>query len=285
MEGQKKKSSKSVDTPVAEEEEVAPTQRQEPRKLDERKIKAFTAIVNFVNDLSDVFGSSKKVTPLSLYNRLVVKHIKFTDINRIDEAIAGFNTFFVKYGDCLIKQEWDKIPRDTIISYGTSESICLEIQKYLHQAGEEDKKVIRQHLLTIQAIIRPADNNALLQELEKIPMTGLPLGAPGDLKAALKIDENTNEGRFISGIMNKTKEAMEGMDTSNPTTALLGLAQSGIVQDLIGGLQNGVANGQMDMGKLLQTMTGALQAFMPQPQQPAKPTVEEIKDADKPTKK
>lgn len=252
----------------------------EPKKLDERRLKAFNAVVSFVGDLSEVFGDTKVVTPLSLYNRLVVKHINFTEIGRIDEALRGFTAFFDNYGDAVVKKEWDKIPRGTLISYGSSDKIGLEIQKYLYKADDSTKGVIRQHLLTIQAILKPADTQFLLQELEKVPQGINPLNPPADLKAAMKIDESTNEGKFISGIMTKTKEAMADMDASNPTAAIMNLAQSGIIQDLIGGIQNGVAGGQMDMHKLLGTMSGALQALMPPPpSSQTKSSVEEVKDA------
>jgi len=242
----------------------------ETRKLDERKLKAFNAIVNFVTDLNEVYGNTKSVTALSLYNRLVVKHIKFTEIDRIDSALGGFIAFFDKHGAAIMKGDWESIPRDTIISYGTSDKICLEIQKYLYQADEDTRKVIRQHLLTIQAILRPADNSVLLQELSNYAnsmqnIKPLELNAPKDLKAALNIDENTKEGKFISGIMHKVKESMEDMgDTSNPTAAIMNLATSGIIPDLIGGLQSGVASGEMDMTRLMQTMIGAMHHLLPQ---------------------
>lgn len=239
----------------------------EVKKLDERKTKAFTAIVNFVTDLVSVYGGGNKTSPLALYTRLVVNHIKFTETDRIDSALQGFNAFFDAHGASVIKCEWDRIPENTRIRYGQSDRIYLEIQKYIYQSRSNPGTLnaIREHLLTIQAILRPTDTSVLVQELEKMSAASnnAQLAPPSDFKAALNIDENTNEGRFIAGIMNKTKDALEGFDTSNPATALVGLAQSGVVQELIGGLQGGVSGGQLDMGKLLATMTGALQGLMP----------------------
>lgn len=261
------------------------------KKLDERKLKAFNAIVSFVTDLNEAFGNPKNVTPLSLYTRLVVNHIKFTEVDRIDSALSGFETFVDKYSSAIMKCEWDGIPRDTVIPYGTSDKICLEIQKYIYKADELTRKVIRQHLLTIGAILRPVDNEALLNALTSASLQNikpLELNAPKDLKTALNIDENTKEGKFISGIMYKVKDAMEDMggDTGNPTAALMNLATSGVIPELIGGLQAGVSSGEMDMTKLMHTMIGAMHTLLPQPQ--AAPqivsgnTVEVVKDV--PTK-
>lgn len=214
-----------------------------------KSLEAFSAIVSFVNDLWEVFGSTKTVTPLALYHRLI-EHIKFTDSEGIQKAIAGFTTFMGEYETILVKNELSKIPRDTFIRYGDSDKVYLEIQKYLYLARNDTCtiEVIRQHLLTICTILDP--NKEKIAELEK-------------RINELKVDTSTREGQFITGIMEKAKTTMEGVDTDDPMKAMMGIFSSGVIQEMVSGLQQGVGSGEMDMQRLLGTMQSAIGAIMP----------------------
>ena len=100
--------------------------------MEERFLRAFNAVITFVNDLWEVFGSAKKVSPLALYRRLI-EHIKFTDADSINKVLSGFRQFLVPYEDAIINNNLGAIPRGTTIKYGEGKTAYLEIQKYIYQ--------------------------------------------------------------------------------------------------------------------------------------------------------
>jgi hypothetical protein len=226
---------------------------------NKKNIDAFGAIINFVNDLWEVFGKGATVTPLALYHRLVGK-INMSDREGIQKVIVGFSDFLKKYDHCLVNTSGESIPKGVIISYGTSERIHLEIQKYLHQSDQATKESIRRHLLTISAILEP--NKEKIAQLEK-------------KISDLNIDTDTKEGQFISNIMQKAKDNMADVNTDDPMQAMTSIFRSGIIQDMVTGLQQGVGNGEMNIQTLLTTMQSALGAIMPMPSQLQ---VEEVKE-------
>lgn len=238
--------------------------------MDEKYIEAFNAVVSFVGDLWEVFGNPKKATPLALYRRLV-SHIKTTDADAVNKALSGFRQFLVTYEETILDNNLGNIPRGTIIKYGTSKTVFLEIQKYIHLSDTETKEAIRRHLIAVSAILDP--NAQKIDALEQ-KLTDL------------NIDESSNEGQFITGIMSKAKNSIENVNTDNPGQAIMGLLSSGVIQDMVVGLQSGVADGSMDMQKLLGSMQTAIGALMPPPANangnspPTVTNVEEVIDED-----
>ena len=220
--------------------------------MDDKYLKAFNAVVTFVNDLWDVFGDSKRVTPLALYRRLI-EHIKFTDVQAINKSLSGFREFLVTYEDAILT-DIETVPRGAVIRYGTSDKVLLEIQKYIYKSDHETREVIKKHLLTIYAIIEPDDKK--IAELERGPPRPLSI-------EELPIDNDTREGQFITSIMHKAKGTMENVDANNPGAAIMGLLQSGVIQDMVVGLQAGVGSGEMDMQKLFGSMQAAMSAVAP----------------------
>lgn len=233
---------------------------------EETSNKAYEAIVSFVNDLWEVFGSTKTKSSLMLYHRLIERN-NSADEQFIEKVVSGFTLFLTLYEQNILKNELDKIPKGTVIDFGASKVIKLEIQKYIHQSDEEIREAIRQHLITISALLKPSQEK--LEQLRNIRNKQL---------ENIKIDTNSKEGEFINNIMQKAKMNMESVDTDNPAAAIMGLFQGGLINDMMSGLKNGVDNGEMDMSKLLTTMQSAIGNLMPTPQNPK---VEEIDNEPK----
>ncbi len=207
----------------------------------------YEAIQSLVSDLWSVHKSTQN-TPLSLYRRLMQK--EDTDINqthdKMNNYVQGFRVFLSNYEESVKKMEdFVLIPKGTVIRYKDSERVYLEIQKYIYKADNEEKEIIRKHLLTIAATIDPDEKT--LTALESAPIL-----------EKFNIKGNGKEGQFVSDIMRKAKKAMENSDADDPTTAIMGLLSSGVVTDMVKGLQGGVESGAMDMTKLLTSMQGAL---------------------------
>ena len=237
--------------------------------MDQKYIQGFGAVEDFVDLLWDNFKVSKKATPLSLYRRIVthIRNKKTGSLNEdgVNKALSGFRQFLCVYETQIMENNMDKIPKGTVIKYGDRKDICLEIQKYIYLCGqkndEDTRDLIREHLITISAILEPnkdkmdeklaqlghLENSSNLDNLESLE--GL----------NLNIDTSTKEGQFIGNIIERTKNSVGESEDGRPPD-MMGLLQSGIIQDMFQGMQ-GVANGEMDMMKMVGTMQNALGAL------------------------
>lgn len=208
---------------------------------------AFGAVEDFVELLWENFKVAKKATPLSLYRRIVthIRNKKTDAINEdgVNKALSGFRQFLCAYESQIMENNMDKIPKGTVIKYGDRKDICLEIQKYIYmcsQKNDEDTRdLIREHLITISAILEPNKDkmNEKLAQLGHLENSSN-LNNLEDLN--LNIDTSTKEGQFIGNIIERTKNSM-GSDDGRPPD-MMGLLQSGIIQDMFQGMQ-GVADG------------------------------------------
>jgi len=213
--------------------------------MEENTVQAFTAIKQFVDALADIYDKKKGVSPLGLYRRLLtfVKADKSEGVN-IQKFLRGFYTFYKTHNTHLVSNNLTQIPRGTHIVY--SKNAYIDIQKFIYKS-RQDADVLQQiriHLLTIQAFLETDDAKANLL-LQKVSET-----------------ENLSaEDQFVSNIVQKAQTAIDELDSetaNNPMTAVSGLMKSGILTDMIVGLQNQVGSGQMDPSRLLQSMQGTM---------------------------
>ncbi len=225
---------------------------ENPKASSKQQREIFNAIVSFVNDLFEVYGTKKKATPLTLYHRLV-QNIKIGDGESIQKAISGFTSFLKIHELSLIRNTLENIPQGTLIKYGDSERVCLEIQKYFHQSKKDESTtaIIRQHLLTIGMLINPSKDK--IKNLENVQRER----EQTDASIFANIDTSTKEGKFVADILETSKNSMENIDTSDPMKAMMGVYQSGVLQKMMNGIQSGDMNpkalGRM-MKKTLNTL-------------------------------
>ena len=202
----------------------------------------------------DVFGEKEaSSSPLSLYNT-IISRIDESKVEKIDlgikKCIDGFVDFFNDYSDYLddSKKMMENIPRGTVIRYGDSEKIYIEIQRFLFQSNKDNREIIRQYLLTISALLDPSDQNlAILETVDKLGL------------------EDGPEKDFMGNIMKKARDAMQNVDSNDPTEAVMSLLSSGIINDVISGVEDmrNEENG-LDFGKLIGSMQSAMSQMMPE---------------------
>ena len=213
--------------------------------MESNSVQAFTAIKQFVDALADIYDNQKRVSPLGLYRRLLtyVKADKREEIN-IQKFLRGFYMFYEKHNTHLVSNNLTQIPRGTHIVY--SKNAYIDIQKFIYKSRQDSNilQQIRIHLLTIQAFLETDDAKAdfLLQKVSET-------------------ENLTVEDQFVNNIVQKAQSAIDGLDsetTNNPMAAVSGLMKSGILTDMIVGLQTQVGSGQMDPSRLLQSMQGTM---------------------------
>lgn len=195
----------------------------------------FNAVVNFINDLHESFGS--KIKSLQLYNRLLEK----TTISH-KEAMSKHITLF---------QVWCSANKDSILNKNTetlvnskieySEKVFIDFDVIFKEADKEQTSIIWQHILTICAYTNP------------------------DIKAKeiLKKDNSvTKEKDFLQDMIDKVEENVGDSDNlDNPMQAVASMMSSGIFTDLVGSMTSGLQNGELNLGKLMGTVNNMVSSI------------------------
>jgi len=194
---------------------------------------AFKSICNFINNLSAEYG--KKHKSLKLYNRLINK-TQISHDQVIKKHISLFQKFCSENREALATQSREKLVEKKI-TY--SDRVYVDMDLILGMADKETSSVIWKHLLTISAIVDPAG------KAKEILRKNAEDGKAGP-----------SESNFLADIISKVEKNIS--PDANPMEAVSSIMQSGIFTDLMAGMQSGLSNGQLDMGKLL----GAVQGMM-----------------------
>lgn len=199
---------------------------------DNTSILVFKAITSFISDLDSEFG--KKHKSIALYNRLLEK-TGIVHIGPINKHIDCFKKFFTVNHSAMMEQN-PNIFEDSKITY--SDKVYVDISTVLKQTSVENKKIIWQHLLTIWGLIDPTSEARRL------------------LNEAKKSGTSTSEENFLSDIIDKVENAVtnDKIDKSNPLSAITSLMQSGVMTDLVSGMQKGLSEGSLDVGKLMSSV-------------------------------
>jgi len=194
----------------------------------------FKAINTFVNDLSEVFGG--EFHSLKLYQRLLHK-TGITHEVAISKHIQTFKNYCVSNRESIISNDISSLNDDTI-EY--SPRVFIDIKKILLSADVETKKTIWKHLLTISALVDPA----------------------GRAKEILKKSSSSNESNFLENIINKV-ETNVNPNASNPLEVVNSLMTSGVFNELLTGMNDGLQNGSLDLTKLVGTVEKVCSNIIP----------------------
>ena len=195
---------------------------------------AFKAITTFSNELNENFGSNKQNHSLKLYDRLISKTSLSHD-KAIKKHIDSFRTFCIDNRDGILSKDIKKFVSSKV-EYSTK--VYIDFISIFNLADKETTDVIWNHLLTISALLDPS----------------------GNAKEILKKNKNhVTEADFLTDIINKVESHVK--PDSNPMEAVSTILSSGVFTDLISGMNNGIQDGTLDLGKLMgtvQTMCSSL---------------------------
>lgn len=194
--------------------------------MDFNKKLFFDRVVSFVSDLSIVFGS--KQHSLLLYNRLLEK-TKPIHRDEISKQVNIFSSFITRNYDSIIAKDFSSFTEKTI-KY--SDKIKIEFDDIFNNSDVETREQIWKHLLYIANCLNPTGE------------------ASNILKKSLT--ENTKESNFLNNLCKKIEANVK--EDTDPMTAVMGLMQNGVVTELIGEMQEGMKNGNLDMSKLFSTV-------------------------------
>ena len=200
---------------------------------------AFKAISDFTKELCENFTSDNKNKnhSLKLYEHLLNKTTLSHD-KAIKKHIDAFRLFCIENRDA-IKSRNPSLMTNNKVSY--SSRVYIDFSSIFKDADKDTSNIIWKHLLTISALVDPA----------------------GKAKDILKNNIDSKEASFLSDIINKVESNVN--PNSNPLEAITSIMSSGVFTDLVAGMNTGIQNGELDLGKLMgtvQTMCSTLSSDM-----------------------
>jgi hypothetical protein len=183
------------------------------------------------------------VVPDNVVPNDVVSEVIVSDAVVSDTVVSNAVVSDAVVSDAVVS---DAVVSD-IISFLTiqySERVYIDIKLILKIADEQTCDAIWNHLLTISAFVDPAGN------------------AKEILKANLKATngDNINENMFLENIISQVEKAIpsNGSGEADPMKMISSIMQSGVFTELIGGMNQGLSNGSLDIGKLMGTVQGLI---------------------------
>jgi hypothetical protein len=203
--------------------------------MEDTNLIAFKAVASFVNDLSEVFG--KKQKSLALYGRLIQK-TGIVHSAPILKHLDIFREFCVCNRDAIQSQNKDNL-KQSKLSY--NDKVYIDMSSIFNMADKDTSDVIWNHILTISALLDPANNakQILKANIEKKTQNG----------------ESSTEEQFLNNLIEKVEKSIDPKSVNeNPMNAISGLMSSGVFTDLIGTMQNGLNNGDLNINKLFSTV-------------------------------
>jgi mRNA-degrading endonuclease HigB of HigAB toxin-antitoxin module len=249
--------------------------------MDEKTLKTYNAINNFITALNEQFGESN--LPLKLYNRLVEK-TTFRDVTPIKKHIKAFDNFIETYKNVIINSNSNSLvlPVGAWIKY--SDRVYIDLHYITSRSDKDTLLVIKQHLMTIYALIHDDDKNIselekLMENMKSAAASASNAGASNAGASASNSDKPKGDGskekNFINEILETTKNSINP-DASDPMDVLTGVIGSGVVQKMI----SGISSGDMDLPSLLSGM----QSMMSSMTEELKSSSNETKSAAKSSK-
>ena len=225
---------------------------------DNTTLIAFKAISKFVRDLADEFGS--RYHGLTLYNHLIQK-TTIAHEGPVTKHVEAFHKFCVSNRDGIVNKDILAHPSDVdTVSY--SDKVNFNVREILSVADDENKDIIHRHLLAISAIVDPGSNaKQVLRNMmlaSTTPVIPIAPSASASNGIGLPIPTDSNEGKFLNDLISTVEKSVSPDATANPMQAVQSVLQSGVFTDMLGKMQNGLSNGEIDLGRLMGTMTGLL---------------------------
>ena len=186
--------------------------------------KVFSRINDFVCDLADNFGKNQH--SLMLYKHLLDK-TRITHKDAIRKHIHCFNEFLKKNKDAIMEKDESKL-KDTDICY--SQKVKIQLDEIFKLCDKESKNAIWGHLLALYNEFEP--NNETLSLLKK----------------TLKPTEK--EENFISSLVEKIEKNIDP-NASDPMSAIMGLMNSGVINEVVSSISTGFSDGTIDVNRIL----------------------------------
>lgn len=196
----------------------------------------FRSICAFVKDLNESFGAKQK--SVLLYAALIEKTGLMHE-EPIKKHIHLFSQFCKTNEDGILKRDLDQF-HSFVVQY--SDKVFLDMKQIFSLADTEEQDILWRHLLTLLALLHPSSQAKSLLRQQSSSSSSIPSG---------------NEDQFLSNMIDKVGEHIDPT-AANPVEMMNGIMQSGVFQDLVSSMNDGLSGGQLDISKML----GSLQSMI-----------------------
>jgi hypothetical protein len=221
-----------------------PKQPPTPKQLDAvpsysaRNTKIFKAIIDFTDQLNDTFGKDD-VNVVKVYR--IINKTPLTNRKVIDRHLLVFHDYLDKNRNAILARNADAFEVDKV---ELTERIFMDLKSIILQADEATRKVIWQHLLNIMYLFDPKNEHVRTE-----------------LKVAMS-EHDTKENKFLMDTFSKFEKTLQESKTDgaepDPMAMVSGLMQSGFLNEMIGNINSGVSNGNLDIKALIGTVQNML---------------------------
>ncbi len=216
------------------------TKSKEKRQiLTDDDIQKFKVIVNFISDLSDIFGDTND--SIEMYNILLEK-TGLTNYTAIRKNITIFSEFLEQNKNEIEKKDLENI--NGFIKY--SDNIILNIKNILQSTDNENRSEIWNHLNVLYSVIIDNNSNIITKtnEIGNIINTNT--------------NTNTNTNDVFSNIVGKISENVQNETSNDPGQIMQNMMQSGVFNELVTEMNDSLVNGDLDIGKMLGSLQNML---------------------------
>ena len=207
--------------------------------------KKFNTIKKFVREMSVFFEDDMSV---KLYNHLLCKT---TIKNRVPVArhVQLFEEFCINNRDQIVAN--NTALSQSKIEY--SKRVYLDFAKIFRDVSDDEsaaetQSVLFDHLLVLSIVFDPESNAVDVLKNKKKDTEG-------------ELHDLFNKNPFLADMMQKVESQVK--PGTNPMEAMSSMMSSGLLQELVSGMQENIENGDLDMGELMesvQKMTASLPA-------------------------
>jgi len=202
-------------------------------KINDSTVYIFKTICEFVKDLDDVFG--KSYTNLHLYAALLEK-TGIVHEEPVKKHITSFHDYVQLNDEAILKKD-KSLLKDAYIQY--SDRVFIPLKQIIMIADDDEERTIWQHLITLLALLDPSSQakEILKEEQERKKKQG----------------ESGHEEKFLTDIIDKVGRHVDPTST-NPGDMMKGIMQSGVFNELVESMNNGISDGDLDLGKLMSSL-------------------------------
>jgi len=178
--------------------------------------KKFKAISDFVTDLNLIFPKNKEIAV----------YLGLLDVHKLDSKfkfkhLEIFKTWLSTNSENVINKT--KNFKTNSIKY--SDRAQIDMKQVLSQVEPEDEVAIWQHLLTMNYLFFPSDQNKTI------------LKSTFDAKSLIPSD--TNEGKLIENALEKVTSGLGDGGSSDPSALISNLLTSGAIGDIMTSMNSG----------------------------------------------
>ena len=125
-----------------------------------------------------------------------------------------------------------------------SEKVFIDLKTIYESTDDENREILWKHFLTLLAVLNPTSRAKEIIAAQK--------------ESKIKEGKLANEEDFLTNIIQKVSGSINVTESDDPAKMMTGLMSSGIFTELVDDMNNGISNGDLDIGKMMSSLQGVM---------------------------